>query len=235
MRGGGLLTTKCLSAAMVLVVLSSGLANACVLGGPPPCESTEGEEMCRGRAEQWFADREAARIVDEQKSPEERALIKQARYWDEHEIIFFARVEKIKLRGKVFPPPEPKQPKRGAGKKPVPPVPVFVPVLQFGESYQAYLRPVRWIKGAKEFSPSWQQVGGITSCGSSTDGSLGFSYPGNEVIIFAKWATTSELVRGKWVSSKHLRLYGISPEELIEPRILAALTESSTSGNGPPK
>ena len=217
-------TKKCLSAAILLVALSSGRSNACVPAGPPPCKSTDSEESCRGRAQRWFADQEAARIAYEKKSPEERALIEQARLWDENEIIFFARVEKIKLRGKVYPPPEPKQPKRSAGKEPAPPVPIFEPAAQFGESYQAYLRPVSWIKGPQEFSPSWQPVGGMTSCGSSTDGSLAFSYPGDEIIIYANRATTSRMVRGNWVSSEILSLYGVDREELVEPRILNALT-----------
>jgi hypothetical protein len=226
---------KCLSAVILLAAISSGSSNACVPAGPPPCEPTDGEDACRGRAQQWFADQEAARLAYEKKSPDERALIEQTRLWDENEIIFFARVEKIKLRGKIYPPTEPKQLKSRDRKVPAPPASVFVPFPQFGESYQAYLRPVSWIKGPPSFVPSWQPVGGVTSCGSSTDGSLGFSYPGNEIIIFANWASTSQMVHGKWVNSKYLRLYGIGRDQLLEPRILSALSERSTADNARPK
>lgn len=208
--------------------ISGSQSIACVMASPPSCESTESEAICLGRAQKWFADQEAARIAYEKKSPEERALIEQAQLWDSHEIIFLSRVEKIRLRGNVYPQPEPKLPKRRAGKMPIPPPPIPVPAFpKFGESYEAYLRPIQWIKGPDDFVASWQHVGGMTSCGSSVDGDLAYSYPGDQIVIFSEWATYSQVVRGKWVSTKYLRLFGLNREELVEPRILASITIES--------
>ncbi|CAN1542274.1 hypothetical protein MCEREM21A_01821 [Sphingomonadaceae bacterium] len=222
--------------AALLITISGGPVAACVVAGPPSCEATESQAACQTRAEKWYADREAARIAYEKKTPAERALDEQSQLWNYNALIFLARVEKIKLHGKIYPQPEPKQPKRKAGKLPVPPPPVLMPVFpKFGESYQAYLRPIRWIKGPQDFSASWQQVGGMTSCGSSNDGSLAFSYPGDEIAVFANWASSSQLVQGQWVSSEYLRLYGIDRADLVEPRILAAITNDPANGNEPKK
>ncbi len=199
-------------------------AIACVPDRPPPCDVSEGAEVCQKRAEQWFAEQEAARIAYEKKTPEERTLIEQARLWDDHEIIFLARVEKIKINGKIYPQPIPKPRKPRAGKRPPPPLqippPVFVP---FGESYSAYIRPIRSIKGPSAFTASWQDVGGMTSCGPGKDGSLSTSYPGDEVVIFANWAHSYRTVRGKEIESTYLDLFGLSRDDLVEPRIKAAL------------
>lgn len=222
--------------AALLVTISGGPVAACVIAGPPPCETTESEAACRTRAEQWYADREAARIAYEKKTPAERALGEQSQLWDHNAVIFLARVEKIKLHGKIYPPAEPKRPKRRAGKLPAPVPPVYAPVfLQTGESYQAYLQPIRWIKGPQDFSASWQQVGGMTNCGSANGGSLAFSYPGDEIVVFANWASSSQLVKGQWVNSEYLSLYGIDRADLVEPRILAAITNGPANGNEPLK
>ena len=236
LRGLCFSLAKFLSMAVSLTAISGSQATACVLPSPPSCESTESEAVCLERAQKWYADQEASRIEYEKKTPEERALIEQTRLWDSTEIIFLARVEKIKLRGKVYLQPEPKLPKRPAGKMPIPPPRVPMPAFpKYGETYEAYLRPIQWIKGPKDFVASWQSVGGMTSCGSSNDGDLAYSYPGDQIVIFSDWATYSQLVRGKWASTKYLSLYGLNREELVEPRILAALTESSIRGNGQPK
>jgi hypothetical protein len=198
---------------------------ACQPASPPSCEASESQEICLKRAEQWYAEQEAARIAYEKKTPEERTLIEQARLWDDHEIIFLARIERIKLKGKIYPQLAPKARKPIAGKKP--PLPPQIPPVvfpQFGESYSAYIRPVRSIKGPAAFTASWQDVGGMTSCGPYRDGSLSYSYPGDEIVIFANWATTSHMVRGKWVSSEFLSFYGVDQDEVVEPRIKAALT-----------
>jgi hypothetical protein len=222
--------------AALLVTISGGPVAACVVAAPPSCEATESEAACQTRAKQWYADREAARIADEKKTPAERALVEQSQLWDQKALIFLARVEKIKLHEKIYPLPEPKQPTRRSGKRPAPVPPAYVPVIpHLGEMYQAYLRPIRWIKGPQDFSASWQDVGGMTSCGPSTDGSLAFSYPGDEIIVFADWVSRSQLIRGEWVSSEYLRLYGIDRADLVEPRILAAITNDPANGNEPLK
>jgi hypothetical protein len=202
----------------------------------PSCEASEGEAACLERIKQLDAAQEAARVAYEKKTPQERALIEQAKLLGSHEFIFLAKVEKIKLRGKVYPQPEPKQPTRIARKGPVPPPEApFIAFPEYGESYEAYLNPIRWIKGNKVFSPSWQNVGGWTSCGLSNDGSLASSYPDDEIIIFANRASASKMVKGAWVSSEFLSLYGIDRQDLIEPTILTALADSSASNNEPPK
>ena len=216
------------SMAAVLISLLATQALACVLASPPSCQATESDQTCLERSRAWYAAEETARIALEKKSPSERALIEQDRLWDDHEIIFLARIDKIRLRGKVFPQREPKAVKSQNGKRPSPPIPLPVPAFRsHGERYEAYIRPLRQIKGATAFAASWQEVGGMTTCGSSTDGALAFSSPGDEIIIFANWAIRSRMVRGKWVSSDYLSLYGVDREGLVEPRILALIVSKA--------
>ncbi len=210
-------------AALIISCLSNQ-AFACVPDRPPPCIANQSEKDCRERAEQWYADQEAARVAYEKKTPQERALIEQAQLWEDHEIIFLARVEKVKLDGKIYPQPRPKLAKARKGKLPPPPAPVLIPPMFTGRGHDSFIRPIGQIKGPPTFAASWQYVGGITSCGNTPDGSLGYAYPGDEVIIFASPASRSRQVRGKWESEEYLSLFGLSRAELVEPRILAALS-----------
>jgi hypothetical protein len=179
------------------------------------------------RARAWFAEQEAARIVYERKTPEERELIKQAPLWDAYEFVFLARIEKIKIGEKIWPQPPPK-PKRSK-REPLPPEPP-VPVIQpFDESHEAFIRPVKWLKGSESFKPSWRIVGGSNTCGGSVDGSLGYTYPVQEVVIFANWATRIRTLRGKDVSSQYLHFYGLKREEIVDPKILTALKNAATN------
>ena len=217
------------SLAALLVTFSGGPVAACVMATPPSCEATESEAACAERAQQWYAEQEAARLIYEKKSPAERALDEQTQLWDDNEIIFLARVEKIKLRGIVYPQPEPKAPKPRKGKIPPPLAPVLIPPLFSGQGHDALIRPIRQIKGPPAFSASWQYVGGVTSCGNTLNGALAYTYPGGDVIVFARWASRSRQVRGKWVSTDYLSLNGLNRDELVEPRIVAALAEALPS------
>jgi hypothetical protein len=211
--------------ALITLALISSPAFACVPDIPPPCEANEGTETCRKLAQQWYAEQEIERIEYEKKTPAERELIRQAQLWDGHQIIFLARIEKIKLRGKIYPEPRPKakMPKSGNGPPP-PPHPLQPVLVPLGESFSAYIRPIKSIKGPADFAASWQGVGGMTSCGPGMDGSLSFSYPGDEIVIFAKWAssTTGDLK----VVTKFLHLYGVDLDEVVEPRIRAVFAGS---------
>jgi hypothetical protein len=204
--------------ALVTLALISNPAFACVPDIPPPCEANEGTETCQKRAQQWYVEQEFKRVEYEKKTPAERELIRQAQLWDGHEIIFLARIEKIKLRGKIYPEPRPKAKKPKSGNGPPPPPRLLQPVhVPFGESYSAYIRPIQSIKGPADFIASWQDVGGMTSCGSGMDGSLSFSYPGDEIVIFANWASSTTGSLKVW--TKFLNLYGVDMDKIVEPRI----------------
>lgn len=188
-------------------------------------------ESCRERAQIWYDEREAARIEYEKKTPQERALIEQAGLWDNHEFIFVARIDKIKIDGKIYPQPQKKKttPKSAKTKNSrdivLPPIPAPMPVVPMGGQYEAFIRPVHWIKGTPSFTAAWRSVGGWNSCGSMPDGALAYSDPDDEFIIFANWATRVSDKKGLQIEDKYLQLYGLEPAELIDPRIKAALAE----------
>ena len=189
-------------------------------------------EACRARAQIWYDEKEAARTDYEKKTPEERALIEQAQLWDNYEFIFVARIDKIKVDGQISPqsPTKKTTPKSAKTKNPKGPVPPPIPVSpaafrSFGKSYEAFIRPVRWIKGAPAFSAAWRSVGGMNSCGTMPDGALAYSDPDDEFIVFANWATKVSYKNGLKIEDKYLQLYGLEPAELIDPRIKAALAE----------
>ncbi|MFN5631667.1 MAG: hypothetical protein ACK473_06610, partial [Sphingomonadales bacterium] len=74
--------------AALLITVSGGPVAACVVAGPPSCEATESQADCQTRAEKWYADREAARIAYEKKTPAERALDEQSQLWNYNALIF---------------------------------------------------------------------------------------------------------------------------------------------------
>ncbi|NJM51634.1 MAG: hypothetical protein HC843_12825 [Sphingomonadales bacterium] len=178
---------SCVTAA--ITGLSGEQLIACVIQGPPPCQAGENMESCRERAQIWYDEREAARIEYEKKTPQERALIEQAGLWDNHEFIFVARIDKIKIDGKIYPQPQKKKttPKSAKTKNSrdivLPPIPAPMPVVPMGGQYEAFIRPVHWIKGTPSFTAAWRSVGGWNSCGSMPDGALAYSDPDDEFII----------------------------------------------------
>ncbi len=199
-----------ISVAASLAVLPIGQATACVPLPPPIREPGESDEAFQ------------ARIKPIEISPEQRELNDQAVSWGGYEMVFLARVEKIRFEGKVYPQPKKRTPKRKAGK--VPPPEILQPlIIPYGTGHEAYIRPLRWLKGPQTVTPDWHSVGSINTCGSASDGALGHIYPDDEVIVFANWQPQFRYVGGKVVESRYLSLYGTEPDKIVEPRIKTAL------------
>jgi hypothetical protein len=211
------------SAAIVTVaataaLLLSTIASACVPS--PPLQQEAGES---GAA---FALRREVQEAEARKTPEQHELKKQTELWDNSDLVFIGRYDKIKVKGKVYPSPKKPQQVRKAGTKPPPLEPEEPPIfLPFFDGGEAHIVSVRTLKGTAPFQPAWYYIGGNNSCGGSNDGSLGSTFINQDVIIFASWQNRYQLIRGKEVHSKYLDLYGIAPEDVTEPRLKALLSD----------
>jgi hypothetical protein len=193
---------------------------ACVMAPPLVQRQDESDEA--------FAARKKVEEADANKTPEQRELELQAQLWENSDIVFVGRFEKIKVKGKAY--PSPKSPNRLAAKRGAPPMleppepPILIPFFEGGE---AFIKSVYRLKGNILFEPRWHYVGGITSCGNAMDGSLGTSFIGENVIIFASWEEQYQWVDGKEIKSKYLDLYGLKPDQVFELRLQVALANLS--------
>ena len=152
------------------------------------------------------ADQEAARRYQTLPA-RDRAAIDQARWWDLYPQVYVARVERISVKGRIYPAPHKPAPKRSGILPPLPPVPVPPPLFTL-DGHKAWLRPIARLKGEEVLPlPGWQEVGGQTSCGGPPDGVLGYTFPGEIVIVFADEGS----------------LFGLAPADAAEPRLLASL------------
>ncbi|MEP7348362.1 MAG: hypothetical protein ABI668_00235 [Sphingorhabdus sp.] len=178
-----------------------------------------------GESDEAFEVRHKQREIELNKTPEQRELELQAWHWDNSDMVFIGRYEKIKVDGKIYPRSKKLNSVRGKTKVPQPePIepPIFIPFFGGGE---AYITPFQTLKGSEAFQPSWHYVGGITTCGTRMDGSLGLTWVDEDVIVFARWADRYRWVKGKEVKSKYLDLFGIAPKDVTEPRLAAALSD----------
>lgn len=214
--------------AVVTAVAAASPASACVPAMPPAPLAGESEEAFHARVHaELIATQSYANA-----SKQERTAIDQARWWNEYPMIFLARVERLRIAGRAYgiPKPQSARPRyaiRHGRRIPLPPPVLSVPPPPLTlDLHQAYLRPVFWIKGELAFAASWQDVGGLTSCGSTSDGDLGYAYPGDRVIVFAKPLLAFDHVQGKMTESKDFALLGIKPDEAADPRITEALRAS---------
>lgn len=160
-----------------------------------------------------------ARIAADQESARhyaalpanERAAIDQAGWWEFYPQVYLARIERVSVKGRIYPAPRrptaPKPAPQRSGSVPPPPVPLEPLPLLTSDGHKAWLRPLARLKGSAVPAPGWRDVGGRTSCGGPPDGSLGYTFPGETVIVFADADT----------------LFGLAPADAAEPRLLAAL------------
>ena len=194
-------------------------AVACKLA--PPLRQEEGENDAAFEVRRKLAE------AEEHKTPEQRELEFQGLLWEQSEMVFVGQVVRVKIDGKVYPRPE--MPQRKGAKKPriPPPVPMIepVPFLAYGKGHEAYIRSVRMLKGNDSFKPSWHNVGGVTNCGGTNDGSLGSVYPGEKVLVFASWGSRSN---GNDIVTRYLDLHGLQMDEIVEPRLKAAMEGNAT-------
>ena len=161
------------------------------------------------------ADQEATRRYAALPASE-RAAIDQARWWDSYPQVYVAQVDHILVRGKVYPAPRKPAP-RHSSTLPLPPVPMEPPPLLTADGHKAWLRPIARLKGDAAPAPGWQEVGGRTSCGGPPDGALGYTFPGDTVIVFADNGS----------------LFGLDPADSAEPRLIAALRREGLAPRPP--
>ena len=156
------------------------------------------------------ADQEAARRYQALPA-RDRAAMDQARWWDLYPQVYVARVERISVKGRIYPAPDRPALRisdRQRGGAVPPPVPVAPPPLFTPDGHKAWLRPIARLKGEEAPPlPGWQDVGGRTSCGGPPDGVLGYTFPDETVIVFADEGS----------------LFGLAPADAAEPRLLASL------------
>jgi hypothetical protein len=173
-----------------------------------------------GESDAAFALRREAQEAEATKTPEQHELELQGRLWDDSDLVFIGRYDKIRAKGKVYPSPKKQKQVRKASDKSLPPEPLEPPIfLPFYDGGEAHIVSVLTLKGTTPFQPAWYYVGGTNSCGGSNDGSLGSTFLNQDVVIFASWNDRYQLIKGKEVRSKYLDLYGIAPEDVIEPRL----------------
>lgn len=207
----------------IVAALTASAAMPCVVAtrAPNPGES-DAAFQARTKAEDATAERY------QKLSEAERAAIDQARWWDMYPAIFLVRVEKVRIAGRIYGIDRPATAKprymvRHGRRVPLPPAPMAPPAPLTLEAHRAYLSPVAWLKGEPNFTASWQDVGGMTSCGNMVDGDLGFAAPGDTLIVFAQDEALMRQRHGAWVSSKRVALFGLRSEQAVDPRLVAGV------------
>ncbi len=206
---------RCIASVLLALAVTLIPIPAAACRPDPPLMQEPGESDASFELRRKQAEAEAA------KTPEQRELEFQARLWEESEMVFVGQVVRVKLDGKIYPRLQKPKPKSSRKGRILPPVPIEPPLfMPYGEGHEAFIRSLRMLKGSATIKPSWHYVGGITSCGGTNDGSLGSVYPGETVIIFGGWG---ERVDGRNVVTKYLDMHGLTPDEIAEPRLKAAI------------
>lgn len=218
MRQLGALRRSCVQASFVVLSMHASDTFACSLA--PPLVQLQGESN-----EAWETRRNAAK-AELGQTPEQFELRKQARLWDEADMVFVGLISAIKVDGTVY---------RDSGmrgafaentrtKPPRPPKP-FKPI-DFFEGGEAYIESTQLLKGVEMFKSRWHWVGGLTSCGDTMDGELSSAWPNHKMVVFAQWQSVYRFVHGKSTESKRLRLYGINYDQILDKRLKDALEAS---------
>ncbi len=201
--------------------LFSAPSLACTIDIPP---------LNPGESQEAYASRMKTEQIDG-ASETERALAEQRGLWELSSVVFLARVERVKIEGTTYPRPMPKKKRRlSHGDRRLAP-PQFEPFLSSLEPHQAYLTPILMIKGTGSISPAWHSVGGMTSCGTASDGDLGYAAPGDEIVIFGQHPIQFDRAKNAMVELEELWLDGIARVNVVDPHVLEALEARTPPNN----
>lgn len=218
MRELGALRRSCVKASFAVLALNASDTIACNVA--PPLVQQQGESN-----EAWESRRNAAKAVLNQ-TPEQFELRKQARLWDEADMVFVGLISAIKIDGTVYRDSDMRAAlAKNTRTRPIRPPKPFKPI-DFFEGGEAYIESTQHLKGIKTFKPRWHWVGGLTSCGDTTDGRLSDAWPNHKMVIFAEWRSVYRFVHGKSRESKRLQLYGMNFDQVLDKRLKGALEAS---------
>lgn len=215
MRELGALRRSCVKASFALLAVYASDTFACNVA--PPLVQRQGESN-----ETWEARRDAAE-AELRLTLEQVELRKQARLWDEADMVFVGLISAIKVDGTIYRDSDMRAviAKSARTRPPRPPKP-FKPI-DFFKGGEAYIDSTQLLKGVETFKSRWHWVGGQTSCGDTTDGQLSHAWPNRKMVIFAQWQSAYRLAHGKSIESKRLELYGLEFDQALDKRLKAVL------------
>jgi len=187
-------------------------------------------EMPRpGESREAFEQRlEAEEAAYRKLSQQERAAIKQGEWIGNYQLVFVARVTKVKFGQRTYGPdhfaPTATRAAQTEGRPDSELVVTAPSIVDFSKVHEVFLEPVSWIKGEAADVVGWHEVQlAWTDCGPPD--LLWSARPGDQVIVFGSILHRPGQAEGKDGEKREFDLFGIPEADATDRRIVEAIAQ----------